>query len=127
MGHFVSYNPNNFADLNSVKTTLLETDATLNPHDLIVNGLSVTNKTTSIIRFSLQEIIDEFPTSTTILRLNQEEIPPRGTIDFIETKGLSIVLKYLLAPTLKTSLVGFTNDVQQLYDCAVTYTSLNDT
>lgn len=132
MGVFVDYTSNLFPNLANTPTTLLatgiptETEALLNPHTLVVNGLIVCNLGSQPIRFNLQKRRQQ-TSAVEIYYVRNYEIGANQTVDIIREIGLEIFLDYKLVPPLQESLICFSGASIQKFDCEIAYTRLNET
>jgi len=129
MGIFVDYLCTPFAGLKDAPTEILKTE----DHPIQVNSLTICNRGSQPIRFNLQkkrvEVSDTIPattTTTTIFYINEYEIKPYETVNFIKKLDLDIFLQYSLTPSIVDSLISFTNGYSQVYDCEISYTVLKD-
>lgn len=114
---------NKFMDISSSPTTILSTGSELNLCPLLVKNIIVYNKGTQNIKFNLRrERIKNYP--ITLFLINEFLIRPYETIDLIEKFGLQIVFEYNTSPSISDSLVCFSNDYTQIFDCEVNVESL---
>lgn len=123
MGVFVDYLPKRFSGLKDVETTLLTTNA----HPIIVQSLRVTNRTNYKILVNLKNIRNEGIVTSTNYEDNQFEIEPYKRIDLVKECGHEFYLEYKDLPTpISESLVIYSNGYTQIFDCNISYITLND-
>lgn len=108
---------NKFIDISSSPTTILSTGSELNLCQLLVKDIIVYNKGTQNIKFNLRrERIENNP--TTIFIINEFLIRPYEIINIIRQP---IFLEYNTSPSIIDSLVCFSNDYTQTFDCEVNF------
>lgn len=129
MGVFANYPSSPFPNLANIGTTIL----VANTNPLLISGIIVCNKTPYKILVNLQKIRTQntlpFPTILeTVFIVNELEIEPYDTIDIVAKKGLNIYLQYdtTTIPSISDSLVIFSNGYTQIFDCDISYITLND-
>ncbi len=123
MGVFVDYPSNPFSNLKNVETTIL----TANAHPILVTGLIVCNRTPYTILINLKKVRSQ-TSPVTIYEINNFEITKYNTVDIVAEKGLKINLQYSTTPNpiISDSLVIFSNGYTQIFDCDISYDTLND-
>lgn len=122
MGVFVNYPSDLFSGLANANTTIL----TANTTPILVSGIIVCNKTPYKILVNLQKIRTQTGT-TSVFIINELEIEPYDTVDIVAKKGLKIYLEYntVAIPSISDSLVIFSNGYTQIFDCDISYITLN--
>ena len=127
MGVFIKDTSNIFSGLNKTITTLVATDSILIPHNIVIDNIIVFNLKMDSIRLNLQK----FRTSTSNTTMNYTkylEVKGYQTVDLIGLLNLSgLKLYYQLNPNIVDSLVCFSDNVTQTFDCEVNYSILNET
>jgi len=121
MGVFVNYLSKRFANLKEVPTTIL----TANTHPIIVTSLRVTNRTEYKILINLKNVRNEVSVTTTY-EDNQFKLEPYEKIDLVQRCGNEFHLEYQDSPSISESLVIYSNGYTQLFDCNISYITLND-
>lgn len=121
MGVFVDYPSNPFSNLKNVETTIL----TANTHPITVEGILVTNRTSSTILINLKKVRTQLSPVTNYMR-NNYKIEPYESKDIIGDLGYTINLEYQDIPSISDSLVIFSNGYNQIFDCDISYIRLND-
>lgn len=121
MGVFVDYLPKRFSGLKDVETTLLTT----NTHPIIVTSLRVTNRTSSKILVNLKAIRDDGVITTTY-EDNNFDIEPYKRMDLVKECGHAFYLEYKNTPSISESLVIYSNGYTQIFDCNISYITLNE-
>ena len=128
MGIFVDYLSDPFPNISGTDITILEADTNF----IQVNGLIVCNTGPTTIRFNLKkERVETLPIPglIEIFYINQFEIKPFETVDVVAKVGIQIFLEYYTTPNpiiLKDRLKCFTNAANQMCDCEISYTRLNE-
>lgn len=129
MGVFVDYPSNPFSNLKDVGTTILSA----NTHPVLVSSIIVCNRTADKILVNLKKIRTQntFPTPTILKEVftrNNCPIEPYDTVDILANRGLKINLEYdtISIPSISDSLVIFSNGYTQIFDCDISYMTLND-
>jgi len=121
MGVFVDYLSRRFSGLKDVETTIL----TANTHPIIVLSLRVTNRTSYKILVNLKAIRTGSGAVTTY-EDNQFPLEPYERIDLVKECGHEFHLEYKDTPAISESLVIFSNGYTQIFDCNISYITLND-
>ncbi len=121
MGVFVDYLSKRFSGLKDVPTTVL----TANTHPIIVLSFRITNKTAYKILINLKNIRNDNGTTTTY-EDNQFVIEPYKRIDLVKECGNEFHLEYKNSPNISESLVVYSNGYTQIFDCNISYITLND-
>lgn len=124
MGVFVDYLSKRFSGLKNVnvENPILTADT----HPIIVLSLRVTNRTSYKILVNLQNIRTEVEATTTY-EDNQFEIEPYERVDLVKECGHEFYLQYKEdIPAISESLVIFSNGYAQIFDCNISYITLND-
>lgn len=121
MGVFVDYLPKRFSGLKDVETTLLTT----NTHPIIVTSLRVTNRTSSKILVNLKAIRDDGVITTTY-EDNNFDIEPYKRMDLVKECGHAFYLEYKNTSSISESLVIYSNGYTQIFDCNISYITLNE-
>jgi hypothetical protein len=120
MGVFVDYLPKRFSGLKDVETTLL----TANTHPIIVLSLRVTNRTSDKILVNLKNTRNDGITTITY-EDNQFPFEPYERRDLIKECG-EFHLEYKDVPSISESLAIYSNGYTQIFDCNISYITLND-
>jgi hypothetical protein len=122
MGVFVDYLSRRFSGLKDVETPILTADT----HPIIVQSLRVTNTTSYKILVNLKNIRSDGGTTTTYEN-NQFAIEPYQRIDLVKECGHEFYLEYKDIPTaISESLRIYSNAYAQIFDCNISYITLND-
>lgn len=121
MGIFVDYLSNPFASLSNTPQSIVVADM----HTIWVTAIDITNRGAAPIRINLQKERNQ-TSPITIYRLNEFEVKPFSSVDLVKKITGVINLQYSSAPAISDSLVCFSNGYTQIFDCEVTYATLNE-
>lgn len=121
MGVFVDYLSARFSGLKDIETSVL----TANTHPVIVLSLRVTNKTNYKILVNLKNIRNDGITTNTY-EDNQFPLEPYERIDLVKECGHEFHLEYKDIPAISESLSIYSNGYTQIFDCNISYITLND-
>jgi hypothetical protein len=139
MGVFVDYKRVDFFQLNvepplPARQTILAATA----HNLLINSITVINTGEESIRFNLKSLrtypvshtdpIETFYTKNLEINsyrsLEVDTEKTKSTVDVVAFLGLNIVLEF--DTDISDSLICYSNNVKQNFDCHVAYTVLKE-